>query len=75
MRRRKRLSPNPNALDWRDPQMPLVRDYTFRSGAKLTEVTPEFEQEWRQICMERNAAPEWRDDPLYNARRPSRVRK
>jgi hypothetical protein len=46
--------------------MPLYRDYTFHGGRKVTSVTPEFEQEWRQMCMELNAAPNWRNDPTYD---------
>lgn len=69
--RRRRLPPDTRP-NWRDPNMPLVRDYTFRDGRKVTEVTPEFEQEWRRMCMDLNQAPNWRHDPTYNLRKDRR---
>lgn len=71
MPRRRKLPPDTRP-DWRDPAMPLCRNYTFANGRKVTEVPPEFEQEWRQICMQRNSMPEWRDDPTYNLRKDRR---
>lgn len=55
-----------NRPNWRDPNLLCIRNYTFRNGRNVTEVTPEFEQEWRQICMEINTQPSWRDDPMYH---------
>lgn len=51
--------------DWRDPQMPLCRNYTMMNGSKLTEVSPEFEQRFRQHGMDISPMPNWRDDPTY----------
>lgn len=63
---------SPDGISWRNPSMPLVRDYTFANGRKVTEVDPEFEQRWRQHCMEINTAPSWRDDPTYFSRKDRR---
>lgn len=72
MPRRKSPYRSPDGLDWRDPNMKLVRDYTFQNGRKITEVDPEFETQWREHCMNINTAPTWRNDPLYNANRRRR---
>jgi hypothetical protein len=54
---------------WRDPNLPCICNYTMNDGRKLTEVSPEWEQEWRKICMEINQAPDWHNDPTYDLKK------
>lgn len=60
---------SPDGADWRDPDMPLVRNYLFSNGTVLNTVDKEFEQAWRARCMEMNAASSWRNDPTYHSKR------
>lgn len=55
--------------NWRDPAMPVMRDYKMGDGSTKTIVNPEYERQWREICMKMNQAPEWRNDPTYNMRK------
>lgn len=61
MPRRRRIEPNPLALDWRDPEMPVIRT---PKG-----VTKEFSaNRVTNACaymMEMADTPNWRDDPSY----------
>lgn len=66
--RRRRLPPDTRP-DWRDPQMPVIRDYLLGNGTRKRIVDPEYESQWRSICMEINTHPTWRNDPTYNMRR------
>lgn len=65
-------SPPDKRLNWRDPDMPVVRNYPMRDGSFKTIVEPAFEQGFRQIMMERNAHEDWRDDPTYNMKKERR---
>lgn len=62
-------TPNP---DWRDPSMPVIRDYRFASGKHMTVVEPDFEQGFRGYMMSNSVQPNWRDDPTYNLRKKRR---
>jgi len=55
--------------NWRDPNMPLMRDYKMSDGTTRTIVDPDYERRWREHCMEMNRAPSWRDDPTYDMKR------
>ncbi len=65
MQHPRQMKPNPKALDWRDPEMPLVR--TRKSGENI-EIAPE---RVTRHCAQQLLAPvpEWRNDPTYNMRR------
>jgi hypothetical protein len=54
---------------WRDPAMPVMRDYKMSDGSTKTIVDPEYERQWREICMTMNKAPDWRNDPTYDMKR------
>lgn len=60
-------------LDWRDPDMPVLRPWEEPWGAVvLKAIRPEEEQEFRDQ-MQHNGnplAPGWRDDKTYNIARP-----
>lgn len=61
-----------NRLDWRDPQMPVFRNYTMRDGTQKTFVDPDYERQYREFMI--NASPQlsWREDPTYEAKRKRR---
>jgi len=72
MRRRKPLPPDTRP-DWRDPNMPVCRNYTMRDGTKKLLADPDWEQEYRTWTLERTpAAQHWSNDPTYNLRKPRR---
>jgi hypothetical protein len=55
---------------WRDPNMPVLRDYRMSDGTTKTIIDPEYERRWREYCMEMNRAPNWKNDPTYHMRKP-----
>lgn len=60
-------------LDWRDPQMPVIREYTMRNGERKIIVDADYEHRYREHLMEVERVecryPDWRSDPTYNLRR------
>jgi len=56
-------------LDWRDPNMPVMRDYRFANGEVRTVVDPDYEQRFRQHMLEAGPGDYFRFDPTYNIRR------
>ena len=59
--RRHRKEPE-KRLDWRDPDMPVLRAMTTGMEA----LSPKSESEYSQDVMQRSIEPEWRKDPAYN---------
>lgn len=59
-------------LNWRDPAMPVMRDYRISNGTTKHIIDPEYERQWREMCMEINTMPTWRNDPTYNMRKDRR---
>lgn len=66
MRRRRALDNRPH---WSDPNLPCIRDYQMANGAKLTEVSPDYERRYREHLMSLPDQPNWKRDPTYNLRR------
>lgn len=64
----KRLPPD-NRLDWRDPDMPVYRNYRMRDGSIQVYVEPDYEHRYREFMMQDAAQKSWRNDPTYNLRR------
>lgn len=64
----KRQRPD-NRLDWRDPAMPVLRDYRMGDGSKKTLVDEDYERRYREMLMVASNNPQWRKDPTYNLRR------
>jgi hypothetical protein len=64
---------SPEELDWRNPEMPVIRDGIDNFTGKKAELAlSPYEQ---QQMSEGNMAcqkPSWRDDPTYNMRRRKR---
>jgi hypothetical protein len=62
--------PRPDTrLSWRDPQMPVIRDYRFRDGRVMTNVDPEYERRYREMLVSASNNPKWDKDPTYNMRK------
>ena len=55
--------------NWRDPNLPCIRDYRMGDGTRLTEVDPDYERRYREMLMETTDHPNWRNDPTYNLRK------
>ena len=69
MPRRPRQSPVPR-LDWRDPNMPVLREYRMPNGKLLPSIDPAYESRYREHLLNTSAQPLWTHDPTYNLRRP-----
>lgn len=67
LRRRRAPDTRPH---WSDPNLPCIRDYKMANGAKLTEVSPDYERRYREHLMEVSENPGWKRDPTYNLRKP-----
>lgn len=66
----KRRKPEPDTrLDWRNPAMPVCRDYRFGSGERKTVIDPDYERRYREMLMNTGAELEWYNDPTYNLRK------
>lgn len=64
---RKRSLPSPDLRpNWRDPAMPVNRDYRMGDGLVKTVVDPDYEHRYRAHMMEAAPHPHWKDDPSYN---------
>jgi hypothetical protein len=66
MKRRPRHDSRP---DWRDPNLPCIRDYRMGDGTHKTEVDPDYERRYREHLMQTSSHPSYRDDPTYNLKR------
>lgn len=56
-------------LDWRDTNMPVIRDYVMQDGTKKSIISPDYERRYREHMMNAAPQPNWKDDPTYNLRR------
>ena len=56
-------------MNWRDPNMPVIRDYTMANGTKKVEVDPDYERRYREFMMGQFNGDYWKSDPTYNARK------
>lgn len=68
---RRRGLAHDDRLDWRDPQMPVLRDYRFGNGSRKTIVDPEYESRYREMLVASSPHIPWNCDPTYNMRRKS----
>lgn len=58
--------------DWRDPNMPVIRNYRMADGSRKVEVDPDYEHRYRAHMMSAAEQPYYRDDPTYNLNRKER---
>lgn len=68
---RRRLAPDLRP-SWRDPAMPVLRDYLMADGTRKTLVDPDYERRFREHLMSTTTHPTYSDDPTYylNRRKP-----
>lgn len=62
--------PRPDTrLSWRDPDMPVLRDYKMGDGSIKNIVDQDYERRYRDFML--NASPHlsYKDDPTYNLRK------
>lgn len=60
--------PPDNRLDWRDPSMPVLRDYRMSNGVVKEFVDPDYETRYRAYKMEQSG-DDYQNDPTYEMRR------
>lgn len=65
MPRRRRLPPDTRP-DWRDPNMPVIRRYTFGDGTTRTDIDPDYERRYREHLISIDSRPDYHRDPTYN---------
>ncbi len=76
MRRRRQRYTAPDGIDWRDPNMPVLRPFQFRDGTiGLKAFTPEEEQEFRREVIDQYPGSGYKLDPSYRWGKPNRKRK
>lgn len=66
----RRLRPD-TRLSWRDPDMPVLRDYKMGDGSRKNLVDPDYERRYREFMITAcgDQYPSWRNDPTYNLRK------
>lgn len=65
----RRKQPPDTRPDWRDPNMPVLRDYKMIDGSKKEIVDPDYERRYRAHMIDAAPHENWRNDPTYNIRR------
>ena len=72
-KRRTGADTSPNLrLDWRDPDMLVLRTVRSSTGLTIRSFTPERVQQAMQRSLDMNSAPTFAHDPTYNLRRSRR---
>ncbi len=64
----RRLPPD-HRLPWRDPAMPVLRDYKMADGSTRNVVDPDYERRYREMLVETSQEPSWKNDPTYSMKR------
>jgi hypothetical protein len=65
--------PRPDTrLNWRDPNLPVLRDYRMADGSRKTEVDPDYERRYREMLIETSIQPSWKSDPTYDLKKQRR---
>ena len=59
--------------NWRDPSMPVLRDYRMSDGTTRTTIDPDYERRYREMLMETSVQPNWKNDPTYDLKRKPRT--
>lgn len=57
---------------WRNPNMPVYRDYVMADGTKKTLVDPDYESRYRAYLLTVSDNYGWRDDPTYDLKKQRR---
>lgn len=66
---KRRRQPIDHRLDWRSPQMPVLRDYTMGNGEVRNVVDPDYERGYREFLMNTTKHPHYKLDPTYDMKR------
>lgn len=56
-------------LNWRDPNMPVIRNYKMGDGSVKQTVDPDYEHSYREFMMVASNALPYKLDPTYNLRK------
>lgn len=72
MPKRRRPPPPDTRPNWRDPNLPCIRDYRMGNGERKIEIDPDYEHRYRAHMMEAAPHPSWRNDPTYNMKKDRR---
>ena len=76
MRRRRAITYDDRRLNWRDPNMPVLREMKFGCGEqRLVEVPPEEEQDHCAGVVDKKPVPSWFEDETYNLARSGAKRR
>lgn len=54
---------------WRDPAIPVLRDYKMADGTKRTIIDPDYERRYREMLMQTSAHPHYKLDPTYDLKK------
>lgn len=66
----KRLRRPDHRPDWRDPNMPVMRDYLMGDGSTKTVVDQDYERRYREMLIETDTThPSYKLDPTYNLKK------
>lgn len=55
--------------NWRDPNMPVMRDYRMGDGSVRNVIDPDYERRYREMLMQTTAHVSWRNDPTYDLKK------
>lgn len=57
--------------DWRDPNMPVLRDYIMGDGSRKTIIDPDYERRYREylLTLPDDTHPNFRLDPTYDLKK------
>lgn len=74
--KRRKLPPD-KRLNWRDPDMPIIRTGIINGVFQTAEIAPQHVQQYYQIKLQRNIdiEPNWRVDPTYDLKKKKKVLK
>lgn len=67
-KRRPRFPPDTRP-SWRDPNMPVFRNYRMADGTTRTLVDPDYEHRYREMLMATSIQPDYHRDPTYHLRK------
>lgn len=59
-------------LPWRDPLMPVLRDYKMANGEVRNVIDPEYERRYREMLVQTSQEPSWKNDPTYDLKKQRR---
>lgn len=60
----------PSRPDWRDPNMPVLRNYLMSDGSRRTVIDPDYEHRYRAHLLSTTSNTlHWSADPTYHLRR------